>query len=33
MLGVVMLGFTTIQLKRLSRMEFTTVDQGAAAKK
>ena len=26
MLGVLMLGFTTIQLKRLSRMEFTTAD-------
>ncbi len=26
MLGVVMLGFTTIQLKRLSRMEFTTAE-------
>ena len=27
MLGIMMLGFTTIQLKRLSRMEFTTADQ------
>ena len=32
MLGAVMLGFTTIQLKRLSRMEFTTAERAAAKK-
>jgi len=30
MLGLMMLGFTTIQLKRLSRMEFTTADRAKA---
>lgn len=30
LLGIMMLGFTTIQLKRLSRMEFSTADQARA---
>ena len=32
LLGAVMLCFTTLQLKRLSRMEFTTADQSKAPK-